>query len=72
MQDSIFSIFEIYTYRRGKQNTKFVLFALPPNSKEEFAVYVVVFLPILLIGNIGKKTTIIRTILSTIKSYVTN
>jgi len=55
-------------------NIKFVLFALSPNSQEEFSFYVVLVREVywLLICNIGKKKKrIIHMILSTMKSSVT-
>lgn len=56
MQDSIFSLFELYIHTQ-EGNMKFVLFALPPNSKEEFSFYVVLLREVylLLIRNIDKK-----------------
>ena len=71
MQDSIFSLFELYIHMQ-EGNIKLVLFALPPNYKEEFSFYVVLLREVylLLIRNIGKNQ-IIRMIFSTIKSYVT-
>lgn len=40
MQGSIFSLFELYIHMQ-EGNIKFVLFALSPNSQEEFSFYVV-------------------------------
>lgn len=56
MQDSIFSLFELYIHMQ-EGNIKLVLFALPPNYKEEFSFYVVLLREVylLLIRNIGKK-----------------